>query len=366
MNVRQPPTRKQRLRRMLVAILVMIVGAVALPLGSYAVTDIVRPALAQAGKGADPQAAKRADPSNPRANFWRGVRESAPGYTAASGPYTTNEFIQNGGQNFRMIRNGWIAYLSPWVLAGVLLAIALYHFLIGPQRVEGPVSERMVKRWSIGERAMHWYVAVLFIVLGITGLSLLFGRAALVPVTGLTAFSAYATFCKALHNYLGPFFMAGVLVEVIVWVRYNLFSREDLAWLARAGGMFGGAHPHAGRTNGGEKVWFWYIATAGLIGVCVTGLILDFPNFGQTRGTMQVSQLLHATLGTLWIAIALGHIYLGVWGTPGALQGMTHGYVTEAWMKRHHDRWYETMQREGPPAETGGAAASGGTPQLAD
>ena len=34
--------------------------------------------------------------------------------------------------------------------------------------------------------------------------------------------------------------------------------------------------------NGGEKVWFWIIATFG-VAVCVTGLILDFPNFEQTR-----------------------------------------------------------------------------------
>jgi formate dehydrogenase subunit gamma len=356
MNERNPVPSRTRRRRMTLAIfLIIVAGAFAVPLGSYVVTEVVRPALAQT-----------ASPTvNPRANFWRGVRDSAPGYTAASGPYTTDVFVQSGGQDFRRIRNGPIASVTPWVFAGILLAIALFHFLVGPQRVEGPPTERMIKRWSLGERVMHWYVAVLFIVLGITGLSLL-RRAVLIPAIGLPAFSAYATFCKALHNYLGPFFMAGVLVEVVVWIRYNLFSREDFAWLARLGGMFGGEHPHAGRANAGEKIWFWIIAIVGLIGVCVTGLILDFPNFGQTRGTMQVAQLLHATLAVIWIAVALGHIYLGVWGTPGALQGMTHGYVTEAWMKRHHDRWYEKMQREGRTPDAGGAAGSAQKPQLAD
>lgn len=357
MNVCHPAASRTRRRRIALAtFLIILVGAVALPLGSYVATEIVRPAAAQAG---DPD-------RNPRANFWRGVREGAPGYTAASGPFTTNVFIQSGGQDFRRIRNGPVASATPWVFAGIVLAIALFHFLVGPQRVEGPPTQRMIKRWSLGERVMHWYVAVLFIVLGITGLSLLLGRAVLLPVVGLPAFSAYAAFSKLLHNYLGPFFMAGVIVEVVVWVRYNLFTREDLGWLARAGGMFGGEHPHAGRANAGEKIWFWFIATAGLIGVCVTGLILDFPNFGQTRGTMQVAQILHATLAVIWIAIALGHIYLGVWGTPGALQGMTHGYVTEAWMKRHHDRWYERMQREGRTPDDAGGAAPAQSPQLAD
>ena len=253
-----------------------------------------------------------------------------------------------------MIRNGPVASIAPWVLAGVLLAIGLFHFLVGPQRVKGPVTQRKMLRWSFSERVIHWYVASLFIAMAITGLSLLFGRGFLIPVIGLHAFSIWAQFAKFLHNYLGPFFMAGVLLEVIVWMRYNLFTRDDLQWLARLGGMFGGKHPHAGRTNGGEKVWFWFIATAGLIGVCASGVILDFPTLGQSREMMQVSQLTHAILASLWVAIALGHIYLGIWGTPGALEGMTRGYVSEDWMKLQHDRWYEKMKRERPRAPADG------------
>lgn len=177
----------------------------------------------------------------------------------------------------------------------------------------------------------------------------------------MSAFSAYAEFAKLVHNYLGPFLMAGVIVEIAVWMRYNIFDKEDLAWLARVGGMLGGKHPHAGRTNGGEKVWFWFIATGGLIGVCATGLILDFPIFGQSREAMQLTQILHAIFATIWIAIALGHIYLGVWGTPGALEGMTTGQVSEEWMKVHHDRWYEQAKEEGSrEAEPGPVGAPEG------
>jgi formate dehydrogenase subunit gamma len=321
--------------------LAMIVGgAFVLPLASYVVTDLVAPAVAQ---GFD-------EGKNPRANYWRNVREGDKGYTAASGPYTVPVLIQNGGEIYREIRNGPIAGIAPWVLAGILAAVALFHILVGPQKPKEPPSGRKMPRWSVGERVMHWYVAILFIILAITGLSLLFGRAVLIPVVGLNAFSIYAEFAKSVHNYLGPFFMAGVIVEIIVWIRYNLFNREDLDWLARLGGMFGGKHPHAGRMNGGEKAWFWFIATAGLIGVCVTGLILDFPIFGQDRATMQFTQILHAILALLWIGISLGHIYLGVWGTPGALEGMTDGTVSEEWMKFHHDRWYEKLKQAGAGA----------------
>jgi formate dehydrogenase subunit gamma len=286
--------------------------------------------------------------SNPRANFWRAVRAGEPGYTSESGPYTTNVLIQNGGQNWRSLRNGPVASISPWLLALVLLAIGLFHFIHGPQRIEGSLSGRKVPRWSFSERVLHWYVATLFIVLAITGLSMFFGRAVLIPVIGIHANAAWADFSKILHNYLGPFFVVGVLLEVIAWMRFNLFTKHDMDWLKSLGGTLDSSkHPHAGRTNGGEKVWFWVIATLGLIGVCVTGLIMDFPNFGQSRETMQLSNILHSIFALIWIMIALGHIYLGVWGTPGAMEGMTTGEVSEEWMKKHHDLWYDDMVAKG-------------------
>ncbi len=337
-----------RLRRLgLWSFVIVVLLSLATPVAVYLTTSPVLQA----------QAAEEA--SNPRANFWRVVRAGEPGYTSESGPYTTNVLIQNGGQNWREFRNGPIAGISPWVLALIVLAIGLYHFIHGPQRIEEPLSGRKVERWSLGERVLHWYVATLFILLTLTGLSLLFGRAVLVPVIGLHAFSAYADFSKIVHNYLGPFFVVGVVLEFVAWVRYNIFNRHDMEWLRSLGGNIGGGHPHAGRTNGGEKVWFWIIATVGLLGVCVTGLILDFPNFAQARETMQLSQILHAIFSVIWIAVALGHIYLGVWGAPGTLDGMVTGEVSEEWMRKHHDLWLEHMQARGARGQVSATSAPG-------
>ncbi len=369
------PSRARRLRGIAAFYLAMVAAALAVPLATYAVIELTGPALAQGAQGDQPgspgngssngigngSAADAANghdgepAANPRANMWRGVRDGAHGYTAASGPYTTDVFINNGGENFRLIRNGWLSSIAPWVLAGVLLAIGLFHFTIGPSRVEGPISGRTMPRWTLGERVMHWYTAVLFIAMGITGFSLLFGRAVLIPVLGLPANAVWADFAKMLHNVLGPFFLAGVLLEVIVWMRYNLINRDDIRWLARLGGMFNHTHPQAGRANGGEKVWFWFIATFGLLGVGITGLILDFPGLGQNRLVMEISQVIHASLAALWTAILFGHIYLGIWGLPGTLRGMTRGYVSEEWMKTHHDRWYAKMKRQGENPDPRGA-----------
>jgi formate dehydrogenase subunit gamma len=41
------------------------------------------------------------------------------------------------------------------------------------------------------------------------------------------------------------------------------------------------------------------------------------------------------------------HIYIGLFGMEGALEGMVTGEVDETWAKEHHDLWYkEVMENE--------------------
>lgn len=327
--------RRQRVMRW--SFFIMLAGIVALPLSGYLYVYLVLPPV---------QAATKQE-TNPRANFWRYVREGNAGYTSESGPYTTNVLIQNSGENWRQLRNGPVANFAPWWLAIVLLAIGAFHILHGPFKLKQGASGKTVLRWSLSERVLHWYTATLFILLAITGLSLLFGRAALIPVFGLKGFSIYADIAKGLHNYLGPFLVVGVLLEIVAWIKDNLPQKTDWQWIKSWGGTAGqGAHAHAGRFNGGEKMWFWYITTGG-VAACITGLIMDFPNFGQTREIMQYSNLIHSVLAIIWVSIVFAHIYIGTAGTEGALEGMTTGRVSVEWAKQHHDLWYEEVRAKG-------------------
>jgi formate dehydrogenase subunit gamma len=298
--------------------------------------------------------------TNPRANYWRAVRQGYDGYTAASGPYTTNVLIQNGGQNWRQLRNGPASGFSAWILAIVVGAIVLFTIVRGRIKLRhAATSGKTVERWSLNERVLHWYVAVLFIVLSITGLSMLFGREVLIPLLGYAGFGVFANVAIALHNYLGPFFVIGVLLEIIIWFRDMLPEATDWEWLRRGGGFFSknSAHPSAGRVNAGEKYLTYWLGLVLMGGaVCVTGIILDFPIFGQARETMQVSNLIHGIAAIVWLSLTLGHIYLGAWAVEGALSGVTTGRVSSEWAKEHHDVWYE---REGRKTEAAGAKPSG-------
>ncbi|MGD8477865.1 MAG: formate dehydrogenase subunit gamma, partial [Burkholderiales bacterium] len=78
--------------------------------------------------------------------------------------------------------------------------------------------------------------------------------------------------------------------------------------------------------------------------VGISGLVLDFPNFGQPRLAMQIANITHGVGALLFIAASLGHIYMGTIGTEGAYKAMRTGYVDETWAKEHHELWFNDVK----------------------
>ena len=303
--------------------------------------------------GAQAQTQTQAGKENPRANYWRSVRQGVSGYTAVSGQ-EAGVLIQNGGQNWRNLRNGPISRYGSWLLGATVLIVGLFFIFRGTNKIEGGRMGMTVERWPMLDRVIHWYVAILFIVLALTGLSLFYGRTLLIPILGKDVFATYAGFARNVHNYLGPCFAAGLILMMLIWVRDNIFNRVDMRWLAQGGGLVGSGHPHAGKFNAGEKIWFWVVVLMGFA-VSAAGLIMDFPNYGQTRETMQWANIIHVGLSMVLMAGAIAHIYIGTLGTEGAMEGMKTGRVDVQWAKQHHDLWYDELLAKGvepQPAES--------------
>jgi formate dehydrogenase subunit gamma len=180
-----------------------------------------------------------------------------------------------------------------------------------------------------------------------------FGKFVLLPVMGATLFGWLSYALKTAHNFAGPVFAVSLVVVIVTFIRDNLPRREDLAWLARAGGLFGGREVPSHRFNAGEKVVFW--AGVFLFGLIVvgSGLFLDklLPGFVYTRGEMQIAHMIHASVAILMMALFLGHIYIGTLGMKGAFSAMRTGYVDEGWAREHHEYWAEDIAAGKIPAQ---------------
>jgi formate dehydrogenase subunit gamma len=278
---------------------------------------------------------------NPATDLWRAVRQRdfpGVGNTQARG-VETGVLIAKSGEDFRNYRQQDFIGNAGLFIVAVAAAIGLFYFVRGRIRIPDGRTGRRIKRFADIDRVVHWFTAILFVFLGLTGLTLLFGRFVMLPLMGPEAFSVIASAAKEGHNLFGPLFLISIVMLFVRFAAKNLFARGDIKWLVKGGGIVGKGHVSAGYFNAGEKIWFWLVMLLGIT-VSISGLVLVFPVFGQGREIMQLALIIHGIAAVVFIAGSFGHIYIGTVGTEGSLESMTTGYVDENWAKAHHDRWY--------------------------
>ncbi len=316
--------------------------------------------------GADTQQVQPIQVPNPAADLWREVRQRdlpARGDTQVKG-VDTGVLINANGEKWRQFRMQQLIPYAGYLLAGMLLLLALFYLIRGKIRIQSGVSDKKLFRYSLYERTIHWSIASLFLILALTGLAVLFGRSLLLPLMGQEAFSVLASLSKDVHNLLGPVFAVALLLIFIRFVRRNIYQRGDLSWLLRGGGIIGKKHVPSNFFNMGEKSMFWILVLAGSL-IVASGILLLFPSLGQSRIMMELSHVAHGITTLLMMLVILGHIYIGSVGMEGALDGMTTGYCDLNWAREHHEQWAELCETEGQVltadevARRRGEAASG-------
>lgn len=306
----------------------------------------------------------KTQPGN-NAPMWRAVRESGSqqGFSSLPGAeqgVLIQSFVQypgsrltTAGEAWRQVRNQWIIPYGGALLLIALATLALVYWRKGP--FGSPVRDtgRVVERFTPFERVTHWSVALSFAVLGISGLVIAFGKYFMLPVLGASLFGWLTYALKTAHNFVGPFFAVALVLFSITYLRDNLPRAGDLKWLSKVGGMFSGEHMPSHRFNAGEKIVFW--AGGILLGLTVvaSGLVFDglVPGLGETRSQMQWAHIVHAVASVLMMALFFGHIYMGTWGIPGAMDAMKTGYVDESWAKEHHELWLDDIKAGKIPAQ---------------
>jgi formate dehydrogenase subunit gamma len=262
---------------------------------------------------------------------------------------TASVLIQPAGRTWDHFHQVTLHWLGAIIIVGTIAGLAAAYLLLGRIRISAGRSGRKVPRFNAFERFVHWLTAVSFIVLGLSGLNITFGKTLLLPLIGPDAFSTFSQAAKYAHNFMAFPFVLGLVLIPVIWIKDNIPDRVDIEWFRQGGGFIKSKHAPARRFNAGEKLVFWGVLGAGAL-VSVSGLLLLFPFYVTDIAGMQVAQVVHSVIAVLFVALILGHIYIGTLGMEGAFEAMGTGEVDFNWAKEHHGLWLEDELAKGRSA----------------
>jgi len=303
--------------------------------------------------------------------LWRAIRYGSANAQSGANGDLGSVLIQSAGMPWWKFREGPLRTYGGFLLLGTLAALLLFYLGRGRIPVDGGLAGTTITRFKAFERFAHWLLAGSFILLGVTGLLSLFGRAILLPYFGKELNSVVLIASKWVHNNVSWAFMIALVIVFVLWVYHNIPNRTDLVWIKQGGGIFSDAHPPARKFNFGQKIIFWGVIVLGA-SVSASGLSLLFPfeipMFAKTfailndaglpqafgLGTlqtemspqqeMQLAQAWHAIVSFVMMAMIIAHIYIGSVGMEGAYSAMGNGEVDEKWAHQHHSIWYDEVK----------------------
>ena len=297
--------------------------------------------------------------------LWRALRFGDAAVTSQVRNPGATLLVQDSGMSWLQFREGPLRTYGGYFLLGVIVLLALFYLIRGRIRISHGKAGVTIQRFKAIERFAHWLLAGSFILLGITGLIVLFGRNGLMDWIGKDAYATLALASKWVHNNVSWAFMLALVMVFVMWVIHNLPSRHDLVWFAKGGGIIGSGHPPAKKFNAGQKLIFWSVIILGG-SISASGISLlfpfEFPMFAATFEKLRAigitelplygplpetltphSEMQHAQLWHSLVSI-IAHIYIGSLGMEGAYDAMGSGEVDLNWAKEHHSLWVEEVQ----------------------
>lgn len=198
-----------------------------------------------------------------------------------------------------------------------------------------------VPRYTPGQRANHWLLVVLFILMAASGLA--FFHPAFWFLANLLGGGPWA---RILHPFLGVvMFVAFFWLAAQFWGE-NRIEAYDREWSKRLGDVVNNRDqglPEIGKYNYGQKMLFQTLVVTMLL-LIVSGVIMWRPYFAGyfPITAVRIAAVVHAFSAFVLILAIIVHLYAALW-VKGSIRAMTRGGVSHAWAKHHHPLWYRKV-----------------------
>ncbi|QKJ85087.1 Formate dehydrogenase O gamma subunit [Paramixta manurensis] len=206
--------------------------------------------------------------------------------------------------------------------------------------------ERIV-RYSAPERINHWIVAFCFVFAALSGLGFFFPSFNwLMNVLGTPQLA------RILHPFVGVIMFAAFLIMFFRYWKHNLIDREDIIWAKNIHKIAQNEEVgDTGRYNFGQKCVFW-AAIFSLLLLLASGIVIWRPWFAGAFPIplIRLALMAHSFAAVGLIIVIMIHIYAALW-VKGTITAMVEGWVTSAWAKKHHPRWYRAVAQQSRPKQ---------------
>jgi formate dehydrogenase subunit gamma len=200
-----------------------------------------------------------------------------------------------------------------------------------------------IERYRPAERAHHWFVAISFILLALSGLALF--HPAFFFLTHLLGGGPWT---RILHPFIGVLLTLSFGWLAVRFWNYNRMTAADRVWLRRVRDVIANRDtglPEAGRYNAGQKLLFRVVVLTILL-LLASGVVIWQPWFTPMFpvGIVRLAVVVHALSAFLAIAAIIVHVYAALW-VKGSIRAMTRGTVSRAWAMQHHPGWYREVSK---------------------
>src|SRR6266478_9316370 len=89
--------------------------------------------------------------------------------------------IQPAGRTWDYFHEVWLRWGGAIVILGMIVVLGAAYLIMGRLRITAGRCGQKILRFKAFERFSHWLTAVSFVVLGLTGLNITFGKVLLLP-----------------------------------------------------------------------------------------------------------------------------------------------------------------------------------------